>query len=150
MKHTFEASIVLWDYLYIIESHGTQLQFNAKSNIFLQIFLDSIFQDTGCTYFEQMKQSLAGRGTTPLSSSCASFLLEVLPGAGSHHFFLLAPTKLRNYIRDGSVSKMCTSGGHQCKNVPISGLHVLGHPNHTHISCQQNHNKSPKIHRNMG
>ena len=32
---------------------------------------------------------------------------------------------------DGSVPKMCTSGGHQCKTVPIPGLHVLVHPNQT-------------------
>ena len=30
--------------------------------------------------------------------------------------------------RDGSVSKMCTSGGRQCKTVPNSGLRVLVHP----------------------
>ena len=30
--------------------------------------------------------------------------------------------------RDGSIPKMCTSGGHQCKTVLIPGLHVLVHP----------------------
>ena len=35
--------------------------------------------------------------------------------------------------RDGSVSKMCTSGGRQCKTVPIPELHVLVHPNQTWI-----------------
>ena len=36
-------------------------------------------------------------------------------------------------IRDGSVSKMCTSGGRQCKTVPIPELRVLVHPNQTWI-----------------
>ena len=35
--------------------------------------------------------------------------------------------------RDGSVSKMCTSGGRQCKTVPIPELRVLVHPNQTWI-----------------
>ena len=35
------------------------------------------------------------------------------------------------FIRDGSVPKMCTSGGRQCKTVPIPGLRVLVHPNQT-------------------
>ena len=33
--------------------------------------------------------------------------------------------------RDGSVPKMCTSGGRQCKTVPIPELRVLVHPNQT-------------------
>ena len=33
--------------------------------------------------------------------------------------------------RDGSVSKICTSGGRQCKTVPIPGLRILVHPNQT-------------------
>ena len=34
-------------------------------------------------------------------------------------------------IRDGSVPKMCTSGGRQSKTAPILGLHILLHPNQT-------------------
>ena len=33
--------------------------------------------------------------------------------------------------REGSVSKLCTSGGRQCTTVPIPGLRVLAHPNQT-------------------
>ena len=39
--------------------------------------------------------------------------------------------KNKIFSRDGSVSKMCTSGGRQCKTVPIPGLRVLVHPNQT-------------------
>ena len=34
-------------------------------------------------------------------------------------------------IRNGLVPKMCTSGGRQCKTVPILGFRVLVHPNQT-------------------
>ena len=33
--------------------------------------------------------------------------------------------------RDESVQNMCTSGGRQCKTVPIQELHVLLHPKQT-------------------
>ena len=33
------------------------------------------------------------------------------------------------HTRDGSVSKMSTLGGHQCKTVLILGLSILVHPN---------------------
>ena len=33
--------------------------------------------------------------------------------------------------RDGSVSKICTSGGRQCKTVPIAGVSILVHPSQT-------------------
>ena len=35
------------------------------------------------------------------------------------------------YSRDKSVSKMCTSGGHQCKTESIPRLSLLVHPNQT-------------------
>ena len=43
------------------------------------------------------------------------------------------PISVPIFIRDGSVSKMCTSGGRQCKTVPILELRVLVHPNQTWI-----------------
>ena len=43
------------------------------------------------TYFLQIKQTLAGRGTIPLSSSCACFFWVFL--SLPHHFLLLEPTR---------------------------------------------------------
>ena len=45
-----------------------------------------------------------------------------------------SPDKILKLIvksRDGSVPKMCTSGGRQCKTVPIPGLYILVNPNQT-------------------
>ena len=48
-------------------------------------------------------------------------------------FILSLPNLVWVFTRDGSVSKMCTSGGRQCKTVPIPELRVLVHPNQTWI-----------------
>ena len=50
-------------------------------------------------------------------------------------------------IRDGSVLKMCTSVGRKCKTVLIPELRVLVQHNRTWTSSQQNHNKSPQMHK---
>ena len=34
-------------------------------------------------------------------------------------------------IREGSVPRMCTSGGRQCESIRIAGLEILVHPNQT-------------------
>ena len=49
------------------------------------------------------------------------------------------------YIRNGLVWKICTSGGRQCKTVPIPGLRVLVYPNQT-WTFSPNSNKSGQMH----
>ena len=48
---------------------------------------------------------------------------------GSSNRLVIIEREVSVMIRDGSVSKMCTSGGRQYKTVPILGLHILVHPN---------------------
>ena len=51
------------------------------------------------------------------------------------------------FTKDGSVSKICTSGGRQCKTVPILGLRVLVQPKQTWtFPLQQHRNKSGQMH----
>ena len=47
------------------------------------------------------------------------------------HWAMLALGWATASVRDGSVPKMCTSGGHQCKTAPIPGLCVLVPPSQT-------------------
>ena len=49
------------------------------------------------------------------------------------HIYMVSNSSNNSILqyRDELVSKMCTSGGRQCKTVPIPGLRILVHPNQT-------------------